>query len=247
MTLLAGQRVVVTRPLRQAEELAAPLRALGAEVIVLPVIAISPPADIRPLRTAVERLNDYDWIVFSSANAVSAFERELGSNVQQPRARIAVIGKATCHAVEKLGWKVDMVPGRFFAEALADQFSEESLRGQRVLLPAAAVTRDILPRALMDKGAIVDVVEAYRNVMPDDIAMRAERLFSMAPRPDWVTFTSSSAVDNLVTLVGVNGLRGVKIACIGPVTAASVETYNLRVDAQPHEHSVTALVQAMVG
>jgi uroporphyrinogen-III synthase len=247
MSSLEGRRVVVTRPSHQAEELAQPLRQMGAQVIVLPVIAISPPADARPLRTAVERLNDYDWIVFSSANAVSAIERELGSKTAPPRARIAVVGKATLHAVEKLGWKVDVVPDRFVAEALAEQLPEESLKGRRVLLPSAAVTREVLPRALMDKGAVVDVVEAYRNIMPEDARLRAQQLFSTAPLPDWVIFTSSSAVDNLVAFVGTARLEDVNIACIGPVTAASVEARGLRVAILPKEHSVPALIKAMAG
>ena len=246
MSALAGQRVIVTRAAHQAEELAEPLRRLGADVILLPVIAICAPADPRPLRAAAERLGRYDWVVFTSVNAVTAIEQELAPGVAPPRARIAAVGNATRRAVEKLGWKVDVVPENFVAEALAEEVPQESLRGHRVLLASAAVTRDVLPQALMDKGAIVDVVEAYRNVLPDEAIALAAQIFSRSPKPDWVTFTSSSAVDNLVKLAGADRLRGLKIACIGPVTAASVHRHGLQVDVQPDEHSVTALVEAIV-
>lgn len=246
MSSLAGQRVVVTRAAHQAEELARPLRVLGAEVILLPVIGIAPPVDPRPLREAIRNLNRYGWIVFSSANAVAAVANELGIGAKPPRGRIAAVGSATRQAAEKLGWRVEVVPGKFVAEDLAAAIPEESLRGERVLIPAAAVTRDVLARELAGKGAMVDVVEAYRNVMPEDAREQAKQVFSTEPKPDWVTFTSSSAVDNLVALVGAFGLAGVKIASIGPITSASAKAHGLKVDAQPEEQTVATLVRAMM-
>jgi uroporphyrinogen-III synthase len=246
MSSLAGQRVVVTRAAHQAEELARPLRALGAEVILLPVIGIAPPADPRPLKDAVRELNHYGWIVFSSVNAVMAVANELGAGAKSPRARIAVVGTATRQAVEKLGWRVDIVPAKFVAEELAASIPEESLRGERVLIPSAAVTRDVLARELANRGAIVDVVEAYRNVMPEEAREQANQVFAIEPKPDWVVFTSSSAVDNLIALVGAGGLSGVKIASIGPVTSASIEVHGLTVDVQPEDHTVAGLVRGMM-
>jgi uroporphyrinogen III methyltransferase/synthase len=245
MSSLAGQRVVVTRAAHQAEELARPLRALGAEVILLPVIGFSPPLDPRPLQEAVRNLDRYGWIIFSSVNAVAAVATELPVGAKPPRARIAVVGSATRQAVEKLGWWVDVVPAKFVAEDLAAEIPEESLRAVRVLIPAAAVTRDVLARELANKGAVVDIVEAYRNVMPEEAREQARRVFVTESKPDWVTFTSSSAVDNLIAIIGTNGLAGVKIASIGPVTSASIEAHGLKVDAQPEEHTIAALVRVM--
>ncbi|HXE14850.1 MAG TPA: uroporphyrinogen-III synthase [Bryobacteraceae bacterium] len=246
MSSLAGQRVVVTRAAHQAEELARPLRALGAEVILLPVIGIAPPADPRPLKEAVRGLNHYGWIIFSSVNAVIAVANELGTGAKPPRGRIAVVGSATRQAVEKLGWRVDVVPPKFVAEELAAAIPEGSLRDEHVLIPSAAVTRDVLARELANKGAIVDVVEAYRNVMPEEARGQAEQVFETSPKPDWVVFTSSSAVDNLVALVGASDLAGVKIASIGPITSASVEAHGLKVSVQPEEHTVAGLVEGMM-
>lgn len=245
MSALAGQRIVVTRAAHQAEELAVPLRQLGAEVILVPVIGIVPPVDPRPLKAAAAQLNQYDWVIFSSANAVEAIRHEIGANPWPQKARIATVGEATRQAAEELGWHVDVVPGRFVAEALVESLPEETLRGRRVLLPASAIARPVIPHALMDAGAIVDVVEAYRNVLPEGVESRAREIFSAQPLPDWVTFTSSSAVDNLVKLIGVERLRGMKIASIGPITSASVLAHGLVVHAQPAEHTVPALVEAI--
>jgi uroporphyrinogen-III synthase len=245
MNDLAQQRIVVTRASHQAEELAAPLRQLGAEVILLPVIAIVPPADPRPLKTAAAQLNQYDWVIFTSANAVAAIREELGPDAWPRNTHIAAVGEATEQAAEALGWHVDVVPGRFVAEAVVESLPEETLRGRRVLLPVSAIARPVIPHALMDLGAMVDVVEAYRNVLPEGVENRARELFETEPLPDWVTFTSSSAVNNLMNLIGVERLRGVKIASIGPITSASVLAHGLVVHAQPDHHTVAALVEAI--
>ncbi|MGA8599443.1 MAG: uroporphyrinogen-III synthase [Bryobacteraceae bacterium] len=245
MNTLAGQRIVVTRAAHQAEELAAPLRESRADVILVPVIGIVPPADPQPLKAAAARLNQYDWVIFSSANAVEAIREELGSISWPPKVRIATVGEATRQAAEELGWHVDVVPDRFVAEALVESLAEETLRGSRVLLPTSAIARPVIPQALMEKGAVVDVVEAYRNVLPEGIERRALEIFSTEPLPDWLTFTSSSAADNLVKLIGAERLRGMKIASIGPITSASVLAHGLLVHAQPDEHTVPALVEAI--
>jgi uroporphyrinogen III methyltransferase/synthase len=245
MKSLAGQRVVITRASHQAEELAAPLRAVGAEVILLPTIEIVPAADPGPLKNAAANLERYDWIVFSSTNAVAALAQHLTSDRPPLRGRIATVGTATREAVEKLGWRVDVVPEKFVAESLVEAIPPEKLRGRRVLLPAAAATRNVIPQALRERGAIVEAVEAYRNVVPADAAQRARQVFSNTPPPDWVTFTSSSAVENLVSLIPVEVLQRVRIASIGSVTSGSIQKYGLRVDVQPEEHTVAALVEAM--
>jgi uroporphyrinogen III methyltransferase/synthase len=244
MSRLHGQRIVVTRAPHQAEQLAAPLRELGAEVILLPVIAIAPPSDPQPLISAAERMDDYDWIVFTSVNAVTALAAQLAKNAQ-PRARVAAIGAATREAVEEIGWTVDTMPPQFVAESLVEALAAEPLEGKHVLMPCAAVTRDVIPRALSAQGAIVHVVEAYRNVPPEGVAERARQVFSTPTAPDWVTFTSSSAVDNFVKFAGADALKNVRIASIGPITSESVRKHALTVAAEPAEHSIASLITAM--
>lgn len=247
MSLLRGQRIVVTRAPHQAEQLAAPLRELAAEVVLLPVIAIVPPLDPRPLDAAAERIDDYDWIVFTSANAVTALAAQLPGGSRRPRARVAVVGAATREAVEEIGWTVDVMPPHFVAESLVAAMAAEPLEGKHVLLPCAAVTRDVIPRALSERGAIVHVVEAYRNMPPEGVAERARQVFSIPPAPDWVTFTSSSAVENLIKFAGVDVLKSVRIATIGPITSESVRKHGLTVAAEPAEHTIAGLIAAMAG
>jgi len=245
MSGLAGCRVVVTRAAHQAEELARPLREAGAGVILLPMIEIAPPADLSPLRRAAAKIDEYDWIIFSSANAVAALASHLPAGQGAPRALIAVVGSATRDAVQQLGWQVNVMPAQFVAESLMAALPFDVLANRRILLPSAAVTRDVIPRALRNRGALVDVVEAYRNIVPEKSAAQAQLVFSADPLPHWVTFTSSSAADNLVAAVGTDTLSMVRIASIGPITSATIRRYGLHVNAEPQEHTVPELVKAM--
>src|SRR3954468_12494935 len=186
MLPLEGQRIVVTRAAHQAEELAAPLRALGAMVMPLPSIGIGPPADLSPLREAAARCNEYDWIIFSSTNAVEAYVAQIPAGTEC-KARAAAVGAATRVAAERAGLSVVITPREFVAESLVKAFAEEQIRGMHVLIPRAAVTRDVISSALAARGAEVTAVEAYRNVVPEALANDAGRVFR-APLPDWVLF-----------------------------------------------------------
>jgi uroporphyrinogen-III synthase len=240
MLPLTGKRIVVTRAADQAEELAQPLRSLGAEVILLPVIGIVSPVDPEPLRQAARRAHEYDWIIFTSTNAVSAFASER-PNLNVP---VATIGAATRQAAEKLGWNVAVTPKDYVAEALVEALAAKELAGKRILIPSAAVTRDVVPPALRALGALVDVVEAYRNVVPAETAERAPQVFQ-PPYPDWITFASSSAVDNLLSLVDREIVGAAKIATIGPVTSATVKKYGLLVTAEAQPHSMAGLIATL--
>jgi uroporphyrinogen-III synthase len=246
MSTLVGKRIVVTRAVHQAEELAAPLRELGADVICLPTIAILPPRDTRPLEMAASRIDQYDWIVFSSTNAVSALASYLGNETLPSKTSVAAVGSATREAAERLGWRVDLVPDEFVAESLVLAMARESLRNKRVLIPSAAVTRQIVLKALREAGAVVDVVEAYRNDLPAGLESEAARIFSSARKPDWLTVTSSSAVENLVKCIGTDPLQDVRIASIGPITSGAVRRQGLSVHAEPAEHTIPAFVEAIV-
>jgi uroporphyrinogen-III synthase len=243
MIPLPGLRIVVTRAVHQAEELARPLREQGAEVILLPVIAIAPPADLEPLRAAA-RSNAYQWILFTSANAVSAFAAELRRIGGGCEARIAAVGSATREAAEANDFAVQLVPERYVAESLIEAFAAEDLAGCRILIPSAAVTRDAVAPALRQRGARVDVVEAYRNILPPEAAEQARTIFQR-PYPDWVTFASSSAVRNLVGLIGTDVLKEIKLATIGPVTSETVRNHGLTTAAEARVHTVEGLVDAI--
>ncbi len=229
---------MVTRSAAQAEELARPLRERGATPILFPVIGIDRPADPRALAQALVEIDSYDWIIFSSVNGVKAVGK------RDCRARIATVGAATRDFAEQQGFAVSVTPESYVAEALLEALGAEDLRGRRVLIPAAAVTRDVVREELVRRGARVDVVEAYRNVMPAEAPRRALEVFR-EPFPDWITFASSSAVDNLAELVSREVLRRSKIASIGPVTSQTIRGHRLAVDAEAAVHSIAGLVDAI--
>ncbi len=125
-------------------------------------------------------------------------------------------------------------------------FASEDLQGKRVLLPRAAVARDLIPAELSKLGAHIDVVEAYRNVVPPDASERARDIFSAAKKPDWITFTSSSTVKNLLAAAGREALEGVRIASIGPVTSETARSHGLTVHAEAKQYTLDGLLEAIL-
>jgi uroporphyrinogen III methyltransferase/synthase len=244
---LFGQRVIITRDRRQAAELADPLEALGAEVLPVPAIEIREPADPTPLDDAIARLDSYHWLIFTSANGVRYFVDRLDRSafdLRSLKAKICAIGPATRAAVEALHLKVDKMPAEYVAESLVAAFASEDLDWKRILLPRAAVARDVVPLELKRRGAHVDVVEAYRTVMPEDAPDRARE--ALARKPHWITFTSSSTVTNFIQAAGKEALDGVKIASIGPVTSDTIRAHGLEVHAEAKPHTTAGLIQAIL-
>lgn len=247
---LFGQCIAVTRARGQAGELAAKLRALGADAKEFPTIEIVPAADYEPLDRAIGELGAYDWVIFTSANGVRFFLDRLdrsATDLRSLRARICAIGPATRRAVEALHLKVDLMPEEYVAEGLVEAFAVHDLAGKKILLPRAAVARDLVPVELARRGAMIDVVEAYRTVIPEDARERARELFANGPKPDWITFTSSSTVSNFHHAVGPGALEGVRVASIGPVTTETARRLGIRVDVQADTFTVDGLVKAIIG
>jgi uroporphyrinogen III methyltransferase/synthase len=245
---LFGKRIVATRAREQADALASRLSALGAGVVELPTIEIRPPADCAPLDRAIAQLDTYDWLVFTSANGVRFFLDRLdaGENdLRKLRARICAIGPATRAAVEALHLKVDLMGKEYVAEGMLEAFADHDLVEKRILLPRAAVARDLVPAELARRGARVDVVEAYRTVPPEQLAGQAREV--LARRPDCVTFTSSSTVRNLVQAAGAEALRGIPVASIGPITTQTARQLGVEVAAQAKVFTVAGLVDAVMG
>lgn len=246
---LEGRAIVVTRAREQAGDLSEKLKALGAQVIEFPTIEILPAEDYRPLDAALSRLGSYDWIIFTSANGVRFFRERAearGVPLSDFQGRVCAIGPATCRAVESLGWKVDRMPQQYVAESLVAAFRGEDLTGRRILLPRAAVARDVVPAELGRLGAVVEAVEAYRTAAPKDIAARTREVFLGAKPPDWIAFTSSSTVMNFVQFAGAAVLEGVRIASIGPVTSATIRRCGLTVAAEAASYTTDGLVEAIL-
>jgi uroporphyrinogen-III synthase len=264
---LAGRRVVVTRPRPQAPALAARLSALGAEPILFPTIAIAPLDDTTALDAALRRLPEFDWVVFTSANAVDMASRRLSAlglegALGRGPARMAAIGPATARALEALGAAVTALPDEYVAEALPDTLG--AVAGQRVLLPQAELARDVLAAELARRGALVEALPAYRTLPP---APDPAGLAALRQGVDALTFTSTSAVVNFVRLVSggdryvepaeqprsvpagppLPSLAGVAVACIGPITAQAARAAGLPVSVVPAAYTLDGLVDALAG
>jgi uroporphyrinogen III methyltransferase/synthase len=246
---LFGQRIVITRAQEQAGTLTSHLRTLGADAVELPSIAICPVGDYTALDTAIANLRAYDWLIFTSANGVRFFLERLDRTPHDLRSltgRIAAIGPATKAAVEDLHLKVDRMGEEFVAESLLDALSDDDLNGRRILLPRAEVARDTLPAGLRARGAEVDVVAAYSTGMPENLAARAADLLAGPHKPDWITFTSSSTVQNLVAAIGARALAGIRVASIGPVTSATARALGVEVTVEASRFDENGLIEAIL-
>jgi uroporphyrinogen III methyltransferase/synthase len=248
---LFGKSVVVTRAREQASGIASALSELGAEVLEFPTIEIRPPADFSALDSAVARLADYDWIVFTSGNGVRSFFDRLALAGKDSRAlagcKAAAIGPATARALAACGIRADFVPEHFVAESVADGLRRVTrLKGRRILLPRAAGARDILPRELRGAGARVDVIHAYETV---PAKARGDEVLSRLAGGclDCVSFGSSSTVENFLAQAPADVVRrsGARLAAIGPVTARTLRDNGLECHIMPREYTMPALVEAI--
>jgi len=236
---LAGRRIVITRPRERARRLAERLRSLGAEPIEFPTVRIEA-AEPGPLDDAVQGLERYDWIVFTSANGVEAFWTRLAAAGKDARAlarrKVAAIGPVTAQALRERGVEPALVPGEYVAEAILTSLGD--VRGLRFLLPRADIAREALAAGLRAGGAVVTEVAAYRTVgvgaVPPDLSLA-----------DAVTFTSSSTVRHFVAS-GAHAGRA-KVVCIGPVTAATARELGLTVHAVATTYTEDGLIQALEG
>ena len=248
---LFGKGIVITRPEPQADEMAELLLREGARVIRFPTVRIAPPESWEGLDGALGRIEDYRWVVFTSANGVGFFFRRLkeaGRDVRDLKGvGVCTIGPATAAAVEKLGLRVDIVPREFVSEGVVKAFQGVDLRGKRVLLPRAAVARDVIPRGLAELGAKVDVVVAYRTVNSGRKRSELGKLIGEG-KVDVITFTSPSTVSNFFEIMGKDYAlpAGVEVACIGPVTEKAAVRAGLRVDILQETYTVPGLVQSLV-
>lgn len=215
-------------------------------MLSLPTIEIIPPESYAPLDRALEQLDHFDWIVFTSIHAVEVFLRR--RNPAIPTRRIAVIGPATAKAVEQAGLSVSLLPPRYIAESLAEALVPV-VSGARVLMIRAAEARDVIPSALGEAGAEVTLVEAYRNQIPPDAPANIKQIFqpSLNP-PDIITFTSASTVRNLATLLETAHLSlpaGIVLASIGPITSQTMRDRGMEPVVEASEATILALVQAI--
>ena len=249
---LSGRTVVVTRAAAQAQRFTELLQAAGARVIEAPAIVIAPPASWEPLDTALAALDTFTWVVFTSTNGVLMVDRRLASLGLAWTAlsgrRVAAIGPATADALREHGVRVDVVPAEYRAEGLVSRLRAVLGASDRVLLPRAAQTRDVLVTELRGLGVHVTEVAAYATRKADGGAPRLADALA-AGSIDAVTFTSSSTARNFAeafTEAERRAWRGrVAVASIGPITAATAAEYGLTTDVMPSEYTIPALARAL--
>ncbi len=251
---LLGKGVVVTRAREQASSLLRLLEDSGACCYEFPSIAIRSMPEYSRLHAAFERLDSYDWLIFTSVNGVRIFWKELRACGLDSRrlggCSVAAIGPATAEALQKNGITPDFVPRRYVAEEVVQGLREQGVTGARILIPRAEQAREVLPEALQAAGAEVDVLPIY-TTQPAE-ASGTEILERIAEgRVQFITFTSSSTVSNFFQLVSPGDLQAfvpgkVKLACIGPITGRTLESFGFQVDLQPEEYTIPALVQCLI-
>lgn len=249
---LAGRRIVVTRAAEQARELSARLSALGAEVTLLPAISFAEPQDSGPLEAAIASLADFDWLLFTSANAAHFFARRCRARGVDPRGTqksgkplfVAAVGPATSEAAAAEGFLVGHMAEEFRGAELARELADQ-LKGKKVLLPRSdRATRD-LPDALRISGGEVTEVIAYRTLecdSPERESLGALRRGEV----DVVSFFGASAFHSLVGYLGAESLRGVALAAIGPVTAGAIRAAGLNVAIEAPEATSDAFIAALL-
>lgn len=249
---LAGITVLVTRARHQAAKLVSALEGYGATVLAMPVIAIIDPDDWAPVDRAIAALDTYDWVVFTSSNAVERFmARVESSGAGFPSGgdlRVAAVGPATARSCRDFGIEPDFIPEEAIAEGLIDGFGRLGLgAGTRVLVPRALRAREVLPETLRARGAVVDVVAVYRTVdaAPDPAMVDA----LAAGRIDAVTFTSPSTVRAFFAAIrstaADQAARRLILASIGPVTSAALDELGLKAGAEAPEHTASGLALAL--
>ena len=255
---LLGKTIVVTRAREQGSDTAKLLAEEGARVIQFPTITVAPLQEHTPVREVIGKLSEYQWVLFTSANGVRYFWEQLEAVGQDARAfgqgngiKVAAIGEATARALRGRGIVPDFVPESYVAESMAKGLLAAcgpSPSGLRMLLPRAKEARDVLPDELGKHGIRVDILPVYETRPSGE---RREEVLALlqAGEVDCITFGSSSTVTNFLSLIPAQVLREhseTKLACIGPITAATLEKAGLACSMQPKEHSIPGLVKVLI-
>ena len=254
---LFGKRLLITRSEDQANELIKPLMDMGASCILFPTIKIIPPETWESLDKAIMNINDYDWILFTSINGVKFFFerlRKLGKDIRDLKGiKIGAIGPKTASSLSSMHLNPDFIPEEFRAEGIIEYFNNMDIKGMRFLIPRAEKAREYLPKELEKIGAKVDVVSAYKTIIPEiknDYKIVKHMLSE--GKIDLAIFTSPSTFTNLIKILDIQKDQikeyffKTKIACIGPVTEAVIKETGLLVDIMPKKYTISHLIEAIL-
>ncbi len=250
---LFGKRILVTRAKAQATEFLDLLSGYGAEAIPFPTLQIVPPSNWDPVDDAIDRIENYDTIIFTSVNGVSYFRNRLKALRRDLRIlkgiTLCAIGPGTAIAIVDWGLHVDLIPETYTAEGVLETLKKNGISGKRFLIPRAEEAREILPEEIKRLGGQVDVAPVYKALQPDCGPEKMSALLKRGPI-DMLTFASSSTLKNFIEMVGRETIddwfKDSAIACIGPITAKTAEEFGLRVDVMPQDYTFAAMTTAIV-
>ncbi len=249
---LFGCRIVVTRSREQASVLSEKIIELGGEPFEFPTINIAPPKNYNSIDTAIASIENYNWIIFTSVNAVASFFDRLRYHQRDVRdlkgLRLAAIGPRTKEALEGKGLLVEYMPSEYRAEAILEHLADDLKPGEKVLLPRSDIARKILPETLRSMGAVVDDAIVYRTVKGKaNIPLLRQLLLDKMIHV--VTFTSSSTVRNFAEMLGDDAfklLKGVTLASIGPITTKTAQDLGLDITLEADEYTIDGLVEVFL-
>ena len=246
---LFGKRVLVTRARSQASKLVKQLEDLGADVLEYPTIEIVPVRDPAPLDEALRNIANYDWMMFTSSNAVRGIAARMKAIGIDSRAlahlKFGVNGPSTAKALAEIGINADLVPDQYLASAMVELLNKENIVPNNVLFPRSEIGRETLANGLKELGSKVDEVVAYSTEPPNDTGDLARAAYEEGI--DFTTFTSSSTVRNLVDLLGGSPdlINTSKTVIIGPITGDTAKELNVNIDIQAQTQSIAGIVEAI--
>ena len=250
---LFGKRVLVTRGREQSRKMAEQIIEQGGDPILFPTIQITSPSDLGPLDAVFERVNTYDWILFTSVNGVERFFKrffELHGDIRKLCGpKIGAIGPITAAALKKYYLNVDLLAKEYLAEGVLELLNQRGIKGQKFLIPRAEKARELLPEEIVKHGGIVDVITVYKTVIPSDSDIQKIRELFTRREVDVVTFTSSSTVTHFCEMLDVHDLadilQNVTVASIGPITSKTLSEKGLKIDIEASEYTIDGLISAI--
>ena len=249
---LFGKKIIVTRSREQASDFSVLLEKYGAEPIEFPTIETVPPKDWKEVDRTIKNLSKYDWAIFTSVNGVKYLIERLkkqGKDIREFKGiKICAIGPATAKAIEDLGIRVDLLPKEYRAEAIIAGLGKNKIKGKSFLLPRALKAREVLPEEIKRLGGKIDVVAAYRTIKPKEKTDEMRKMLHQK-EIDVITFTSSSTVENFVSMFqkgeAAGLLEDITVACIGPITKDTASALGIKTGIMPEKYTIPALTDAI--
>ncbi len=246
---LKDKKVLVPRGAGQAKSFSQLVEKYGGISIEIPLIAFRPIEINQRLQTAIDEIDTYDWIIFTSNVTVDTFFSFKNIEEFETFPKVAVIGTKTEEVIKEKGLKAEFVPSAYVAEVFVEEFLPHVAQGSKILLPKGNLAREYISRSLIKHGAHVDEMIIYETYMPNESLEKLATMLS-ADELDILMFTSPSTVDHFMSVVKEykleSHIRNCVIGCIGPVTEKKLKAYGLPIHASPKEYTVKEMVKSTI-